>query len=195
MPATLTPQPDVTANAAPGVLHRVIVGVDLRAAAADEAEGTFEGVACVPEVVDSYGTTFALGCWAAGGLDSAEAAYALLHMHDPFTPVGVFSARDGDQGLFISGRFDDTRDGRDARVRARSGSMPALSVGFRVLAVDPDDPDRFTQVRLVEVSQITARMAAVPGAGFTAARSDVDAEASAEVQRARARLALRAVRL
>ena len=151
------------------LLQRVVVGLDLRAT--DDAEGTFEGLACAVGVEDSYGTTFAPGCWAAGGLDDGERAYALLHMHDPFQPVGTFAARETDAGLYIKGRFDDTAAGRDARTRAMSGSMPGLSVGFRPMMVDPDDYDLFTQVRLVEVSQITARMAAVPGSAFTAART------------------------
>lgn len=149
------------------LLHRV-VDLDLRAAA--EA-GTFEGYLCLHDTLDAYGTCWAPGAWTAGGLDTAAGAYALLHMHDPFTPVGVFRAREDDLGLFITGGWDDSTAGRDARARARSGSAPGLSVGFEALAVDPDNVNRFTQTRLVEGSQITARMAAVPGAGFSKVRT------------------------
>lgn len=139
--------------------------LDLRAQA--EA-GTAEGYACVWDVVDSYGTTFAPRCFSAGGLDGGD--YALLWMHDPASPIGVFRAAEDDHGLLIRLKWDKTAGGEDARQRAISGSAPGLSVGFRPLMVDPDDTNRFTQAGLVETSQITARMASVPGASITAAR-------------------------
>lgn len=145
-------------------------GLELRAAAEGD-EGTFEGLACAAGVRDAYGTTFAPGCWTAGGLDGD--VYALLDMHDPTVAIGTFRAREAEDGLWIAGAWDDTAAGRDARVRARSGSAPGLSVGFTPVMVDPDDPDVFTQTRLIEVSQITARMAAVPGSEFTASRAGV----------------------
>lgn len=140
--------------------------VDLRAAA--EGSGTFEGYACLWDTTDSYGTRFAPGSFGAGGLDADP--YALLWMHDPYQPRGIFTAREDDIGLFIGGGWDDDAEGQSARARAKSGSAPELSVGFRVLAIDPEDEQRFTQVVLVEVSQITRRMASVPGAGFSNAR-------------------------
>lgn len=129
----------------------------------------FEGWACRHNVVDAYGTTFASGCWSAGGLDGAP--YALCWMHDPTNPVGVFRAEDQAEGLWIRGWWDDTQAGRDARVKGSTGSAPELSVGFRQAIFDEDEPKRIVAVKLVEVSQITARMAAVPGSEFTSARS------------------------
>lgn len=149
------------------VLYRAVPAIDVRAAA-DTETGSFEGIACVPGVRDSYGTVFAPGCWTAGGLD--EDLYALLAMHNPTEPLGTFTAREDDAGLHIAGAWDDTALGRDWRTRARTGSAALLSVGFVPLMVDPDDGDLFTQCRLVEVSQITARMAAVPGAELTGVR-------------------------
>lgn len=148
-----------------GLLDREGAPLSLRAQA---EQGTFEGYACVWDVVDSYGTTFARGCFGAGGLDTLD--YALLWMHDPTQPVGVFRAREDDHGLLIGGSWDKSSRGEDARQAALSGSAPGLSVGFTPLMLDPDDANRFTQARLVETSQITARMASVPGAGITSAR-------------------------
>lgn len=158
------------ATADTAVLTRGLVDPDgqplsLRAQA---EQGTFEGYACVWDVVDSYGTTFARGCFGAGGLDTLD--YALLWMHDPTQPVGVFRAREDDHGLLIGGSWDKSSRGEDARQAALSGSAPGLSVGFTPLTLDPDDSNIFTQARLVETSQITARMASVPGAGITSAR-------------------------
>lgn len=144
--------------------------ISLRAAAASNT-GTFEGYACLWNVRDSYGTTFAPGCFGAGGLDAD--LYALLAMHDPTEVIGTFTAKEDDTGLWITGGWDDTSDGEKARARARSGSAPELSVGFVPLMLDPDDENLFTQTRLVEVSQITRRMGAVPGAAFANVRTQI----------------------
>jgi len=142
-------------------------GIDLRAAAT--TSGEFEGFLCRFNVRDSYGTTFAPGCFIEGGLD--ERLYALLDMHDPTKPIGTFTAEErGNEGLWISGAYDDTQAGQDARVRAKSGSASELSNGFVWLQSDVDDEDLITAARLVEGSQITARMASVPGSQLTAVR-------------------------
>ncbi|MER6103614.1 HK97 family phage prohead protease [Streptomyces sp. NPDC001832] len=146
----------------------------------EDGDGTFEGLACRYGVVDSYGTTFHPRAFRKG----LKGQYALLFMHSPFQPVGTFSAEERDDGLYISGRYDDTAAGRDARTMARSGSASELSVGFvrtdlpewSKLA-EMSDEDRETTIanikgaRLVEVSQITARMAAVPGSKLKTVRS------------------------
>lgn len=166
--------------------------------AADDADGTFEGYACIWGVQDSYGTTFDRGCFGAGGLDGD--LYAFLDMHSPFVVAGTFNASEDDKGLFIKGAWDDTTTGRDCRTQARSGSKNGLSVGFVPLMVDPDAEDHFTQCRLVEVSQITRRMASVPGAELTAARkrflAELDGrESSGATQRTRTNAQLAIARL
>lgn len=149
----------------PSLQTRGLQQLQLRAA--DSEDGTFDGYACVWDVIDSYGTTFRRGSFIEGGLDQGE--YALLWMHDPTQPIGVFTATEDDHGLVIKGAWDQTPEGQAKRVMAR-GSAPGLSVGFVPVGVDPDDPSVFTSARLVETSQITLRMASVPGAELTAAR-------------------------
>lgn len=170
--------------AVPGLQTRGLTELTVRAAAADD--GTFEGYACVWDVVDSYGTTFRQGSFVEGGLDQSE--YALLWMHNPSDPIGVFTAREDDHGLLIAGSWDDTTNGRDARVRA-ARSAPGLSVGFVPIGVDPNDDSVFTSARLVETSQITLRMASVPGASITKARAASD-EAARRAEEAIALLRL-----
>ncbi|MFE1515698.1 HK97 family phage prohead protease [[Kitasatospora] papulosa] len=146
----------------------------------EDGDGTFEGLACRYGVVDSYGTTFHPRSFRKG----LKGNYALLFMHSPYQPVGTFSAEERDDGLYISGRYDDTAAGRDARTMARSGSASELSVGFVRTDLPPweklaemSDEDREATIanikgaRLVEVSQITARMAAVPGSKLKTVRS------------------------
>ncbi|WNI15568.1 HK97 family phage prohead protease [Actinacidiphila sp. ITFR-21] len=153
-------------------------------------EGTFEGVACRFNVVDSYGTTFHPNAFKKGGL---RGSYALLFMHDPYQPVGTFTAEERTDHLWISGRYDDTQAGQDARTMARSGSASELSVGFvrtdipkwdKVKELSEEDQKELfaniRAVRLVETSQITARMAAVPGSKLKTVRhtlGDLYAEA------------------
>jgi len=146
----------------------------------EDGDGTFEGLACRYGVIDSYGTTFHPRSFRKG----LKGNYALLFMHSPYQPVGTFSAEERDDGLYISGRYDDTAAGRDARTMARSGSASELSVGF--VRTDLPDWEKLSQMsdedreatlanikgaRLVEVSQITARMAAVPGSKLKTVRS------------------------
>ncbi|MFF9643675.1 HK97 family phage prohead protease [Kitasatospora aureofaciens] len=165
-----------------GVQYRTVPLQQLNVRAEGD-EGTFEGVACRYGVVDSYGTVFKPGVFRKGGLD--QGTYALLDMHDPGRPIGTFTAREKGDHLAISGRYDDTQAGRDARARALSGSAPELSVGFirtdmpatweeYDALTDKQKRDLETNIRsarLVEVSQITARMAAVPGSALTGVRT------------------------
>ncbi|WP_407553085.1 HK97 family phage prohead protease [Streptomyces sp. Pv4-95] len=161
---------------------RSVEDIELRVAEGDD--GTFEGLACRYSVVDSYGTTFHPRAFRKG----LKGAYAMLFMHSPMQPVGTFTADERDDGLYISGRYDDTAAGRDARTMARSGSAPELSVGFirtdlptwdKLDEMGDDERrdalDNIRGARLVEVSQITARMAAVPGSKLKTVRSALGA--------------------
>lgn len=148
-------------------------------------DGTFSGIACQYGKKDSYGTTFHPGVFRRG-ID--KGSYAYLWMHSPYTPIGTFRADEQSNLLHIDGRYDDTQDGRDKRAMARSGSARELSVGFvrtdlpdwKKLAemADEDRDDVLNNIRsarLVEVSQITARMAAVPGSKLKTVRSALGA--------------------
>ncbi|WP_406735359.1 HK97 family phage prohead protease [Streptomyces sp. NBC_01108] len=154
---------------------------DIEWRVAEGEDGSFEGYACRYGKRDSYGTTFQPGVFKRG-IDKRD--YALLFMHSPYQPVGTFRAEERPDHLWISGRYDDTAAGRDARVMARSGSAPELSVGFVRTDLPPweklsemsdeeraDVLDNIRGARLVEVSQITARMAAVPGSKLKTVRS------------------------
>ncbi|MGW2379301.1 HK97 family phage prohead protease [Streptomyces sp. NPDC001658] len=145
------------------------------------SDGTFAGYACRYGKKDSYGTTFHPGVFRKG-VDKQD--YALLFMHSPYQPVGTFRAEEKSDHLWIEGRYDDTAAGRDARVMARSGSARELSVGFvrtdlpdwkKLYEMEEDARkdilDNIRSARLVEVSQITARMAAVPGSKLKTVRS------------------------
>lgn len=148
-------------------------------------DGTFDGVACQYGKKDSYNTTFHPGVFKRG-ID--KGSYAYLWMHSPYTPIGTFKADEQPNLLHIAGAYDDTVDGRDKRAMARSGSARELSVGFVRTDLPPwekiaqmNDEERadlmenIRSARLVEVSQITARMAAVPGSKLKTVRSALGA--------------------
>jgi HK97 family phage prohead protease len=148
-------------------------------------DGTFDGVACQYGKKDSYGTTFHPGVFKRG-ID--KGSYAYLWMHSPYSPIGTFKADEQSNLLHIAGQYDDTVDGRDKRAMARSGSARELSVGFVRTDLPPweklakmtdeeraDVLDNIRSARLVEVSQITARMAAVPGSKLKVVRSALGA--------------------
>lgn len=165
----------------------------VRATQKDDGSGAFEGWAVVYGVRDTYGTTFQAGAFTEGGLDPSP--YPLLWMHSPLVPLATFTAEDRTEGLWVAGEYDPTPDGQTARQRALSGSAPELSVGFVWLADGgEEDTDLITSARLVETSQITLRMASVPGAIIQGVRED-DALIAAEAKRERAHtlLALRLV--
>ena len=131
---------------------------------------SFEGRACQFGVVDSYGTTFIKGCFTKGGLDTKP--YALLWQHNYTKPVGTFVAEERDDGLYIIGSWDENPHGQSARTAAISGSASELSVGFEWVDYESDsDSTEIKEARLMEVSQVTTRFAAVPGSKFVSARS------------------------
>ena len=148
-------------------------------------DGTFDGVACQYGKKDSYGTTFHPGVFKRG-ID--KGSYAYLFMHSPYDPIGTFRADEQPNLLHIAGAYDDTQSGRDKRAMARSGSARELSVGFvrtdlpewkKIAEMGDEDRadllDNIRSARLVEVSQITARMAAVPGSKLKTVRSALGA--------------------
>lgn len=173
-----------TAIVTPDAAHtRSVPSGQIEVRAAGDGPGTFEGWANLWDVLDSYGTRFLRGAWSAGGLDGEP--YALLWMHDARQVIGSFTATERDLGLWIAGSFDPTPEGQAARARSLSGSAAGLSVGFGDTITDPNDESAFRAAELLEVSQITARMASTPGAGITKAR----AAAAGEPEAARARRA------
>jgi HK97 family phage prohead protease len=143
------------------------------------AEGAgFDGWACRSDRRDAYGTEFAPGCWGDGTESLAERTFPLCWFHDPSNPLGTLRAEDREDGLWITGGWDDTPEGQTGRERARTGSAPALSVGFVPLVSEWHDAtdvepawERFLQCRLIEVSQITLGFQAVPDSEFASARA------------------------
>jgi len=85
---------------------------------------------------------------------------ALLWMHDPTQPIGVWQdlAEDGN-GLRVEGRLAlRTQKGGEAYELLKLGALTGLSIGYRVIASRIDAPRKarvLTEVDLFEISLVT----------------------------------------
>ncbi|GFE73457.1 HK97 family phage prohead protease [Novosphingobium sp. TCA1] len=84
----------------------------------------------------------------------------MLLFHDHKRPVGVWTEfKEIGEGLLVKGRFDDTQDGREAKVRARNGSLGGLSMGFKTIKHRFEGKARhLLEVALHEISLVTIPM-------------------------------------
>lgn len=84
----------------------------------------------------------------------------MLLFHDHKLPVGVWNEfKEVGEGLLVKGQFDDTHDGREARARARNGSLGGLSMGFKTLKHKYEGKARhLIEVALHEISLVTIPM-------------------------------------
>lgn len=150
--------------------------VTLKEVSADEATRTFEGYASVWNVIDTYGTEFAPGCFKRTlGEWRAKGAWPdFLLQHDISLVAGKWlDMREDDVGLWVRGQYVKSAFGDHGLACVREGIATGLSIGFvtRGYQLDGRDDDAMliTDVDLYEVSQVTKP--ANPAAGFTALRA------------------------
>lgn len=124
---------------------------------------TFSGYGSVYNVVDSYGTTFAPGCFAeslAAHRTAGTMPFMFLN-HDLYSlPIGKWSAMEEDNyGLRVEGELLDTVDGLDTYKVLKAGAVNGLSIGFIPQEYNTHDDEEhratFTKVELVETSVVT----------------------------------------
>jgi HK97 family phage prohead protease len=84
----------------------------------------------------------------------------MLLYHDQKRPVGVWREfKEVGEGLLVKGHFDPTQDGKDARLRAKSGSLGGLSMGFKTLKHRYEGKARhIIEAALHEISLVTIPM-------------------------------------
>jgi HK97 family phage prohead protease len=85
---------------------------------------------------------------------------AMLWMHDPRQPIGVWQeVREDKQGLIVEGTLAiKTQGGADAYELLKMGAVTGLSIGYRTVASHIDEKTRtrtLTDVDLYEVSLVT----------------------------------------
>jgi len=133
--------------------------VELRFAPDTDTAGTFKGTASAYGVLDSHGTEFAPGAFAASIAERRAdgSRFPLLLHHDLARVAGAITElRDTPTGLEVVGKFTlGTPAGDEGYRLARDGAL-SLSVGFRRLSDRPRPGGGriITEARLVECSAV-----------------------------------------
>lgn len=127
-----------------------------------DADGTFTGYASVfgkldaqREIVTHGAFKRTLASWQAKG-----SAPAMLWMHDPTQPIGVWIAMGEDEnGLCVQGKLAlGTQKGMEAYELLRMKAVTGLSIGYRVVSSRIDAARKariLTEVDLFEISLVT----------------------------------------
>jgi len=161
------------ASGRPELQHRFAT---LQEVSADETTRTFEGYASVWNVIDTYGTEFAPGCFkrTLGEWRARGSWPDFLLQHDISLVAGKWlDMREDDVGLWVRGQFIRSTFGDHGLACVRERIATGLSIGFVTRGYSIDDRDDqsmlITDVDLYEISLVTKP--ANPAAGVTAVRS------------------------
>ncbi|MGE4352325.1 MAG: HK97 family phage prohead protease [Bdellovibrionales bacterium] len=125
-------------------------------------DGLFVGYASVFGNVDSYNEIVARGAFkrSLSAWQAKNASPAMLWMHDPTMPIGLWVAMGEDEnGLVVQGRLAlSTQKGREAYELLKMRAVTGLSIGYRVVSSKIDRKRKakiLTDVDLFEVSLVT----------------------------------------
>jgi HK97 family phage prohead protease len=125
-------------------------------------DGVFSGYASVFNALDQQNEIVAAGAFARTLRQAARQnrTPALLWMHDPTAPIGLWqSVREDQNGLAVEGRLAlRTQKGAEAYELLKLGALTGLSIGYRVVSsrIDPKRKARvLTDVDLFEISLVT----------------------------------------
>jgi HK97 family phage prohead protease len=121
-------------------------------------DGEIEGLAVGYGNMDHGGDVVLPGAISASV--AGRKSLPMLLFHDHKRPIGVWTEfKEIGEGLLVKGRFDDTQDGREAKVRARNGSLGGLSMGFKTIKHRFEGKARhLLEVALHEISLVTIPM-------------------------------------
>ncbi len=152
------------------------------------ADGTFMGYASVFGALDSQNEIVATGafCRTLAGWKDRLSAPAMLWMHDPTMPIGLWlSLVEDKNGLAVEGKLAlGTQKGREAYELLKLGALTGLSIGYRVVSSQIDSKRKarvLTDVELFEISLVTfpandsARVSVVKGKKQEKKKTDADA--------------------
>ncbi|NTU76250.1 MAG: HK97 family phage prohead protease [Alphaproteobacteria bacterium] len=126
------------------------------------ADGTFAGYASVFGTLDHHNEVVDLGAFkrTLGRWREKGSAPAMLWMHDPTQPIGVWMTLDEDKnGLAVQGRLAlRTQKGMEAYELLKLGALTGLSIGYRVVTSRIDSKRKarvLTELDLFEISLVT----------------------------------------
>lgn len=162
---------------------------ELKIAGADGDAGSFEGRASTFGTVDSYGDTVDPGAYIETIPQFLERGF-IGWGHDWNQPIGIVTAaREGPDGLYITGQFHSDAEAQKFRTRAServaAGKFMGLSIGYEALSWEmrkvetpvrtswgelTDKVRALTKIRLFEVSLVT--VPAEENSGVTTIKGD-----------------------
>ncbi|MDD2324576.1 MAG: HK97 family phage prohead protease [Alphaproteobacteria bacterium] len=126
------------------------------------ADGTFVGYASVFDEVDSQNEVVIYGAFSKTLelWQRKNAAPAMLWMHDPSVPIGLWLALAEDRkGLIVHGKLAlSTQKGREAYELLKMKAVSGLSIGYRIVTSRIDTKRKvriLTEVDLFEISLVT----------------------------------------
>ena len=126
------------------------------------ADGTFMGYASVFDEVDSQNEVVTYGAFTRTleNWQRKNAAPAMLWMHDPTAPIGLWlSLSENRKGLIVHGRLAlTTQKGREAYELLKMKALTGLSIGYRIVTSRIDAKRKvriLTEVDLFEISLVT----------------------------------------
>lgn len=126
------------------------------------ADGTFMGYASVFGALDSQNEIVATGAFrrTLAGWKERLSAPAMLWMHDPTMPIGLWlSLVEDKNGLAVEGKLAlGTQKGKEAYELLKLGALTGLSIGYRVVSSQIDSKRKarvLTDVELFEISLVT----------------------------------------
>lgn len=135
-------------------------------------EGLVEGYLSVFGVVDLQNDKIIKGAFKQSLAEKKK--FPLLWQHDFSTPIGIFTGREDDTGLFITAELNmNTVKGREAQALLKQGAISGLSIGYQpVVASYEGDVRILKQVDLWEGSVVT--FPANPKAVVTCVKTVID---------------------
>lgn len=164
------------------------------------ADGLFTGYASVFDTVDSYNEVVAKGAFerSLANWRAKNAVPAMLWMHDPSIPIGIWLVLAEDQkGLVVQGRLAlSTQKGLEAYELLKMKALTGLSIGYRVVASRIDSKRKvrvLTDVELFEISLVTFPANEAARVGNVKRKPAVSRAASQEAKGAIDKAATRAV--
>jgi len=161
------------------------------------ADGLFSGYGSVFGNIDQQNEIVAPGAFMRSlkNWQRQARAPAMLWMHDPSQPIGVWlMLREDANGLAVEGRLAlGTQKGREAHELLKMGALTGLSIGYRVISSKVDAARKariLTDVDLFEISLVT--FPANEAARVSDVKSPIDQAAARRILRLSARRLKRA---
>lgn len=125
-------------------------------------DGYFVGYASVFDTVDSQNEVVAPGAFqrTLEAWSRKNAAPAMLWMHDPTVPIGLWlSLAEDSRGLVVHGKLAlSTQKGREAYELLKLKALTGLSIGYKIVSSQIDRKRKvrvLTDVELFEISLVT----------------------------------------